>query len=153
MDIGINKDNRIKVVEELNKLLADEVVLGVKTRNFHWNVKGPHFNDLHKFFEEQYNQINDSIDEIAERVRMLDEKPLSTLNEFLSHTRLKESASTLNSNQMIQELLDDQELLIKQIRSSSEFIGELKDSGTEDFLVGLMQEHEKMAWMLRSTLN
>jgi starvation-inducible DNA-binding protein len=90
-NIGLSKEQREGVVLMLTPLLADEYLLYTKTRNYHWNVVGPQFNDLHKFFEAQYEELEDIVDDVAERARSLGGKAIGTLVEFLKHTRLKES--------------------------------------------------------------
>src|SRR2546425_9442905 len=89
-NIGLTDPQRAGVIDILNTLLADEYLLYTKTRNYHWNVVGPQFNDLHKFFEAQYTELNEIVDDVAERARSLGGKAIGTLVEFLKHTRLKE---------------------------------------------------------------
>ena len=89
-NIGLSDSNRDGVVKLLTPLLADEYVLYTKTRNFHWNVVGPQFNDLHKFFEGQYEELDDFVDEVAERIRQLGAPSPGTLTEFTKTSRLKE---------------------------------------------------------------
>lgn len=153
-NIGLNNKNRDAVVEILNRLLSDEYVLYTKTRNYHWNVVGPQFNDLHKFFEAQYDELNDIVDEVAERARSLGGPSLGTLKEFLQHTRLKEHPGEYpNAQKMLQNLLADHEAIIRYLREDLVTVGEkYGDAGTNDFLTGLMEQHEKMAWMLRAFL-
>lgn len=153
-DIGISDKNRDAVVAILNNLLADEYVLYTKTRNFHWNVTGMHFNDLHKFFEAQYEALNGSIDEIAERARSLGGRSLGTMADFLKVARLKEYPKEYpDAKKMVLELLEDHEELINILREDLASCAErYKDAGTSDFLTGLMEQHEKMAWMLRAHL-
>lgn len=91
-NIGLSDEQREGVVGILNTLLADEYVLYTKTRNYHWNVVGPQFNDLHKFFEAQYNALNEIVDDVAERSRALGGSALGTMTEFLKFTRLKEES-------------------------------------------------------------
>lgn len=146
MNIGI-KDST-KTVDLLNKLLANELVLYQKTRNFHWNVEGPHFNDLHKLFEEQYDELAEHGDEIAERVRTLGHRPLSTMTEALEAASLQEKPCDFpKAEAMVEQLLADHEQIIREIRK---MIDQVEDVGSEDFLTGLLQAHEKTAWMLRS---
>lgn len=151
-NIGIAEKNRTAVVKILNTLLSDEYVLYTKTRKCHWNVAGPHFNDLHKFFESQYEALNGIVDDVAERARSLGGISFGTLNEFLKHTRLKESpGKNPNAPAMIQDLLKDHEAITQTLRSDLEACADqYADMGTSDFLTGLMEQHEKMAWMLRS---
>lgn len=153
-DIGITDDHRTAVVTILNSLLSDEYVLYTKTRNYHWNVVGPQFNDLHKFFEAQYGELNDLIDEVAERARTLGGPAFGTLAEFARHARLKEHpAQALDSAAMLASLLADHEAIVRQLRADLEVAATThRDAGTSDFLTGLMERHEKMAWMLRAFL-
>ena len=153
--LGIEEDNRIAVVGVLNALLSDEYVLYTKTRNFHWNVTGPNFKALHGFFEEQYRQLDEAVDLVAERARKLGGDAAGTLEEFLELARLEEapSASPPPANKMLATLLADHEKVIRQLREDIKACEETyDDQGTMDFLTGLMEEHEKMAWMLRAHL-
>lgn len=151
--IGIDEEQRKKTVEQLNQLLADEFLLYVKTRNYHWNVTGHQFNDFHKLFEEQYQQLEGFIDDIAERVRTLGYRPLSSMKEYLDKAQLEENASQLEAEEMIRDLYKDHETIVRTLRDSIEnsesYVG---DVGTEDFLTGLLKDHEKITWMLRSIL-
>jgi len=153
-NIGITEQNRHKIVEILSSILSDEYVLYTKTRNYHWNVVGPHFNEYHETFEEQYDGLADDVDEVAERIRSLGFKAPSTLSEFQKNSQLKEHPGEYpDANTMVSNLLGDHETVIKTIREKVSLIsGEFGDVGTEDFLVGLMEKHEKTAWMLRSIL-
>ncbi len=149
-NIGLNDATRGQVADILNALLADEYVLYTKTRNFHWNVTGPHFNDLHKFFESQYDELDEIIDDVAERIRMLGERPVASLAGFLKHARLAESPTTLSAGEMITVLLQDHEAMVRQMRADVARTGELGDAGNQDEITGWMESHEKMAWMLRA---
>ena len=105
-NIGIADKDRQAVAEILNTLLSDEYVLYTKTRNFHWNVTGLQFNDLHKFFEAQYEELDDIVDEVAERARSLGARAFGTLEEFRENTRLKETPGTVPpAKEMLAELL------------------------------------------------
>ena len=153
-NLGLNNEQREGVVKILNTLLSDEYVLYTKTRNYHWNVVGLQFNDLHKFFEEQYTQLNLIVDEVAERARTLGGWSLGTLAEFTQQTRLKEHPGKYpNAQDMISNLLADHEAIIRYLREDLETVADkYHDIGTNDFLTGLMEQHEKMAWMLRAFL-
>lgn len=152
--IGLKESSRITVLALLDRALADEYVLYTKTRNFHWNVTGPRFNELHKFFEAQYETLNAIIDEVAERSRALGGRSLGSMKEFLGKARLTESQSlALKSEAMLTELLSDHESLIRALRSGVDEAAAEGDQGTADFLTGVMVQHEKMAWMLRSYVN
>lgn len=152
VNIGISEKNRREVTRILNRLLSDEYVLYTKTRNYHWNVTGQNFSELHKFFEEQYEALDDIIDEVAERARSLGGRSLGTLGEFLKETSLGESPRDYpNSRKVLANLLADHEMLIIRLRGDLEAcVSKYGDMGTSDFLTGLMERHEKMAWMLRA---
>lgn len=153
-NIGISDKNLQKVANLLNPLLADEFALYVKTRNAHWNVTGDNFYELHKFFEKQYNELEEIMDEVAERVRMLGHFSIGTLSDIVKNTRLTENkADNGQQKNLIRGVLDDQETIIRILRKDiEEAENELKDTGTTDFITGIMEKHEKMAWMLRSYL-
>jgi starvation-inducible DNA-binding protein len=153
-NIDLSEEQRAGVVKILNAMLSDEYLLYTKTRNYHWNVTGPQFHDLHKFFEEQYTELNEIVDAVAERARALAGWSFGTLSEFSQHSRLKEHPGQYpKSREMIANLLGDHEAIIRQLRSDLETCADkYHDIGTSDFLTGLMEQHEKMAWMLRAFL-
>lgn len=152
-NIGLTPEAQSQIGDILNARLSDTVVLYIKTRKYHWNVTGIDFAQLHEFFEEQYTQLEASMDEIAERVRQIGCVAHGTLSEF-SRTATLEEQPGVNpaANQMIRDLLADHEAVIRQLRQDVDTTAELHDQGTSDFLTGLMEAHEKMAWMLRAHL-
>lgn len=152
--IGITEKNRQIIADELAKLLADEYVLYTKTRKAHWNIEGADFYAVHKFFEAQYEQIDEIIDQVAERIRSLGHYAPATLKSFLELTHLTEMSDTKNDSQgFIKELLEDHESVIITLRENiNPFAEKYGDAGTSDFITGLMEIHEKMAWFLRSHL-
>ncbi len=131
-------------------LLADTYLVYVKTQNFHWNIRDPRFFSLHKFFEEQYQSLAAAIDEIAERIRMLDAKAPGSLNSFLELTRLDDAKDELSADAMLKALLQDHQNIIQWIRQEIEPTSKLGDEGTADLLVQRLRAHEKAAWMLKS---
>ena len=143
---------RSAVTDILNRLLSDEYVLLTKTRNYHWNVTGPQFNDLHKFFEAQYDELNDLVDEVAERARQLGGRAFGTLVEFTKTSTLVEQPGVSpQAAEMIRTLLADHESIIRALRAAIGPVAEKHgDVGTSDFLTGLLEKHEKTAWMLRA---
>lgn len=153
-EIGIKKENRKAVVSMLNQLLADEHILYIKTRKAHWNVEGSDFHAQHVFMEEQYNILEKAIDEVAERIRMLGFYAPGTMKAFLEQSQLKENGPKVNNSAGFNEvLLADHDSIIKFIRKHiAEHEEEHNDAGTADFITGLMQTHEQMAWMLRASL-
>jgi starvation-inducible DNA-binding protein len=154
LNIGLSEQERKGVGDMLNALLADEYVLYTNTRNYHWNVVGPHFHDLHKFFESQYEELDEVVDEVAERGRALGGTALGSLTEFLKQTRLKEHhGQSTSALEMVNNLLFSHEAIIQSLRVDLESCADkFHDMGTNDFLTGLMERHEKMAWMLRAML-
>ena len=152
--IGIKGENHSKVAHILNGFLADEFLLYLQTRNAHWNIEGPDFHTMHKFFEEQYEQLDEIMDEVAERIRMLGHYAPATMKSYLELTHLSEKSREKNdSTGFIRELLVDHESIIIRLRQHINlFANELKDIGTSDFITGLMETHEKMAWVLRAHL-
>ena len=153
-NIGIVDTNSLSVAKQLSKILADEYVLFTKTKNAHWNVEGADFYDKHKFFETQFRQLDDIIDSVAERIRTIGHYAPATLSSFLNLTEFTEKNSEKNdSKAFIKELLMDHESMIIKFRENiNRFAEKYKDIGTSDFITGLMQEHEKMAWLLRAHL-
>lgn len=135
----------------LNTLLADEHVLYVKTRDYHWNVQGLHFAALHGLFEQQYDTLKLRGDLIAEQVRKLEGKAIGSMQQFLDQTRLNEQpGQELGEQAMIKNLLSDHESIMETLEEEIEFAGENADEGTVDMLVQTLREHQEMAWMLRS---
>jgi starvation-inducible DNA-binding protein len=153
-NIGINEKDRQAVSVELSKLLADEFVLYTKTRNAHWNIEGIDFHSMHLFFEAQYEQLDEIMDGVAERIRTIGHYAPATLKSFLQLTHLSEYAENKNnSSEFIKELLADHESIIEFIRGNiNPFSSKFNDAGTSDYVTGLMETHEKMAWMLRAHL-
>jgi len=152
--IGINEESRKAVSDQLAKLLADEFVLYTKTRNAHWNVEGTDFHSMHLFFESQYEQLDDFMDSVAERIRTIGHYAPATLKSFLDLTHLTEKTRDKNDSlSFIKELLEDHESIIEFIRGNIDpFASKYHDYGTSDYITGLMEDHEKMAWMLRAHL-
>ena len=150
--IGITENNRIAVATELSKILADETVLYIKTKNAHWNVEGPDFYDKHKFFEAQFGQLDEIIDNVAERIRTIGHYAPGTLKAYLGLTHLTEQTRTKNDGQgFIKDLLEDHESIILNLRENIKSFGdEHHDLGTSDFITGMVETHEKMSCFLRS---
>jgi len=151
-NIGITEENKKAVAVELSKILADEYILYTKTRNAHWNIEGPDFYSVHKFFETQFEQIDEFVDSVAERIRSLGHYAPATLKQFLELTHLTEQSRGKNDSQgFFKELLADHETIIIHLRENiNPFSEKHHDLGTSDFITGLMEQHEKMAYFLRS---
>jgi starvation-inducible DNA-binding protein len=141
-----------KITAGLSQLLANTYVLYVKTQNFHWNVTGPHFYTYHELFEAQYKQLGEAIDIIAERIRSLHDVAPGSMAELLKSAALQESTGHKNAKSMLQELLANHELIGNEIVSLFEIAKAGDDEVTLDLLIERKAEHDKMAWMLHSSL-
>jgi len=154
IEIGIKANHRAAVVKMLGQVLADETVLYIKLRNYHWNVEGIHFQQLHALFQEQYTALEVQIDDVAERIRSLGHYSPGSMGAFRELSRLKESDNLGGDGVlMLQNILADHEMIIQVLRHDLDAaMEEYHDAGTSDFLTALMEAHEKMAWMVRSHL-
>ena len=152
---GIVPEHLAEVAHSLGNILSDEFVLYTKTLNAHWNVEGPDFYDKHLFFEKQYTELFEMIDQVAERIRTLGHFAPGTLRQFLQLTHLTEASREKNdARSYIQLLLADHESLIMHLHETINlFAGRFKDMGTSDFVTGLMEKHQKMVWMLKAHMN
>lgn len=149
---GINEENRKKIAEGLNRLLADSYTLYLKTHNFHWNVTGPMFNTLHLMFEGQYDELAIAVDLIAERIRALGYPAAGSYVQFAKLTCVPEETGLPSAEKMIEQLVHGQEAVVRTARSLFPLVEEANDEATADLLTQRMQLHEKNAWMLRSLL-
>lgn len=150
--IGISDEQRLAIAEGLKKVLADSYTLYLKTHNFHWNVRGPMFRTLHLMFEEQYTELAEAVDLIAERIRALDVLAPGSYKEFAQLTRIPEGDGRSDAKTMIRELAEGQEAVTRTCRELFPIVEEANDQPTADLLTIRMQTHEKNAWMLRSLL-
>ena len=153
-NLGISEKDLQKTNKTLTVLLANETVLYLKTRKFHWNISGNSFLELHVFFQDQYKALEEIIDEVAERIGKLGNHTIGTLQEFSEHTTLKESPGKYPSQkEMIAKLLEDHEQMSVPRGNLKNIEKEGLDAGTVDFITGLMQQHETFAWKLRRYTN
>tara|TARA_R110002072_G_scaffold172324_2_gene326342 strand:- start:5075 stop:5566 length:492 start_codon:yes stop_codon:yes gene_type:complete len=146
--LNLDKEKTNLTVNELNILLADFHLYYQKLRNFHWNIVGKSFFDLHLKFEEMYDDTKLKVDEIAERILTLRYQPTSNLSEYLKASNIKESKASLSDVQMIDTLIDDHALLLKQMRKVIAAADQAKDEGTIDLIGAYIRELEKTTWML-----
>lgn len=151
-NIGIEDKNREGVIRILSKLLADEYTLYTKTRKYHWNVTGPRFQQLHVVFKVQYTELDVIVDDVAERIPQLGGKAVATLKEFQELSQINEDIGQYpDADKMLSNLLADHEAIIRSTRIDADECDEKHhDMGTNDFLVGLVEQHEKIAWMIRA---
>lgn len=152
MDIGISEKDRARIVEGLNRLLADTYTLYLKTHNFHWNVTGPMFQTLHLMFMDLYNEQWLAVDAIAERIRTLGFPAPGSYREFAELTCIKECEGAPNARDMIRQVVDGQESVVRTAREIFPVAEKAGDQPTLDLITQRMQIHEKNAWMLRSLL-
>ena len=152
-NIGLTAKNAQEIALILNKILADEHILYAKTHNYHWNYEGDNFMEMHKFYEGQYEELAEIIDDVAERIRHIGHFAEGRLKEYLKLTQLEEPAPSTEQQEQVRNLHDDHEIVIRHLRKMVDHLtDDLKDAGTADFLTGLMEKHEKIAWMLRAYL-
>lgn len=157
--VGVIKDEEAKVTTDfLNHLLANEFALFTKTLNYHWSVTGPRFKSLHTFLEGHYESLLAIMDGLAERVRIIGDKPIGTVKEMKSVMDIDEAAGKeLSANEMLADLysthLSIQESVKEFIRAEESEKIFKSDPGTEDHLVGVLQKHEMMSWMIKSHLD
>jgi len=147
-----SKSKRVVVVNDLKILLSNSYVLYVKTQNFHWNVIGPRFHQLHVLFQEHYTELAEAIDEIAEQIRILQGTPPSSMSEFLNLSTLDESSGKLSEDEMLSSLLEDNEKLVEQLIQWIEAAQKSGDESSADLFVGRLRDKEKNSWILRNYL-
>lgn len=152
INIGINTEDREVIVEGLSRLLADSYTLYLKTHNYHWNVTGPMFTSLHTLFEEQYTALAEAVDVIAERIRALGEFAPGSYQAFAELTEIKEETEVPQADQMLKNLLNSHEIIIRHARELLQSDAIETDEVSGDLLTQRMEFHEKNAWMLRSLL-
>ncbi|MEJ2604517.1 MAG: DNA starvation/stationary phase protection protein [Gammaproteobacteria bacterium] len=152
IDIGIDEKDRRQIADGLSRLLADSYTLYLKTHNYHWNVTGPLFATLHTLFEEQYTELAEAVDEIAERIRALGFKAPGSYSAFAKLTDIEEETGEPSAEEMIERLVLGQEAVVRTARQIFPAVDEAHDEPTADLLTQRMQIHEKNAWMLRSLL-
>lgn len=148
--LGFDTEETTAIVESLNKLMANYHIHYQKLRNYHWNVEGHSFFELHEFFELEYNAVKLQIDEIAERIRVFGKKPVSTLKEYLAMSEIKETANDLKADEMGEEILSDFEMLISLCIEAHEKTALAGDLATSDLLIAYIKRTEKSHWMLSS---
>lgn len=152
IDIGISSADRQAIAQGLGKLLADTFVLYLTTHNFHWNVTGPMFQTLHTMFMEQYTELWNALDEIAERIRALGHPAPGSMSDYLRLTRLEEVSGVPRAEEMVKILVTGHEAVCKTAREIVPLVEAAHDEPTLDLLTQRLQIHEKTAWMLRSLL-
>ena len=152
IDIGISAQQRQQISEGLSRVLADTYVLYGKTHGFHWNVTGPMFNTLHLMFMEQYTELWNALDVIAERIRALGVVAPHGGSTLATLASIEEAQQQPAALAMVQELMSGHEAVARTARSLFPLVDAAGDEPTADLLTQRLQIHEKTAWMLRSLL-
>ena len=150
IDIGITEQDRTNIAEGLKRLLADSYTLYLQTHNFHWNVTGPQFRELHLMFEEHYTELATAVDEIAERIRTLDVAAPGTYKAFAELSSIQETEGVPSAKDMIGILTRGHEQVVKTCREVLGPAQEAGDESTAALVSDRMRVHEKTAWMLRA---
>ncbi|WP_341215860.1 Dps family protein [uncultured Wocania sp.] len=148
--LNMKDEELLKVVVELNILLADYHIYYQKLRSNHWNIIGKNFFDLHEKFEDMYNDARVKIDEIAERILTLRYHPMSKLEDYLKTSSILEDAPIKTDQDMVKEVLKDHKILLKQMSSVIKKANEVSDEGTLDLIGAYIRELEKTSWMLNA---
>jgi len=152
IDIGIPERDRKKIAEGLSRLLADTYGLYLKTHSFHWNVEGPMFNTLHLMFMDQYTELWNALDEIAERIRSLGYPAPGTYRDFARLSKIEDTEGVPEAMEMVGLLVRGHETVARTARDVFKAADKGGDESTADLLTQRLQIHEKTAWMLRSLL-
>lgn len=152
INIGIDDEARAQIAQGLSRLLADSYTLYLKTHNYHWNVTGPRFRDLHLLFEEQYSELATAVDLIAERIRTLGLQAPGSYSAFAKLTQIQEEDSIPSAEQMLQNLIIAQETLVRTAREVLPTAQDADDESSASLIADRMVVHEKSAWMLRSLI-
>ncbi|MES2624747.1 MAG: Dps family protein [Pseudomonadota bacterium] len=152
IDIGIDEKQRLQIAEGLKELFADSYTLYLQTHNFHWNVTGPQFRELHLMFEEQYNELALAVDLVAERIRTLGVYAPGTYKALSSLSNIKETQDIPAANDMLVLLTKGHEQIVKTCRKVLKVAQKGNDESTASLVSDRMVLHEKTAWMLRSMM-
>lgn len=153
VNIGIDETARQEIAEGLSRLLADSYTLYMMTHNFHWNVTGPFFRDLHLLFEEQYTDLAEAVDVIAERIRTLGFPAPGTYKAFSEMSSIREVDGVPSAEEMVRILVEGNEAVVRTAREVLPSAQRANDESTDSLIADRMNVHEKSAWMLRSFLD
>lgn len=152
MTTAFTDTNTTNIAKGVSSILADTYTLYLKTQNYHWNVTGPRFPQLHEMFEKQYTEMAIAVDEIAERIRALGFKSPGSLEDFLKLTSLTEDKGHTEADEMIKKLVHDHTIIAEKSREVIRMADESNDEATADLLASRIKVHEKTAWMLKSVI-
>lgn len=150
--IGLDATYAKSVSEKLNLLLSNVQVFYQNVRGFHWNITGKQFYQLHSYFEDLYNDLNEKADEIAERILILGEQPVHAFSKYIKLSTIKEIENVSTFEGTVNEVLNTLKMLVEQEREILKFAGEADDDGTVDLMNGYISEQEKAIWMISAML-
>ena len=150
IDIGISQQDRELVADQLKYLLADSYTLYLQTHNFHWNVTGPMFTQLHQMFEQHYTELAIAVDDIAERIRSLDVAAPGTYKAFSDLSSIDEVDGVPAANEMITLSTKAHEQVVRTCRTALAIAQQADDESSVALISDRMRIHEKTAWMLRA---
>jgi len=145
-------DKKMSLIKGLEQVLADTYALYLKTQNYHWNIEGKRFRELHAYFEDQYNDLAEAIDTVAELIRGFKVKTIGTFDAFKNLTKIKDAKSDITDEEMLKDLLADQDVMLDTLKKALDAAKAADDEVVCDFLIGRMTIHSKNAWMMRSSL-
>ena len=140
---------REDLIAQLEVLLADTYAIYLKTQNYHWHVTGPQFKALHELFETHYLELAEAVDAVAEQLRIMDHKAPATFKELDGLKTLKDGDADADANQMVTELAEDHNTLVKDLNRALKLAEEIHDEGAVNLLSDRVSAHEKARWMLR----
>lgn len=146
--LGFSSIESASVVKALNSLLANYQVHYQKLRNYHWNVVGPDFFELHEIFEEEYKAVHEQIDKIAERIRVFGQRPKSTFHEYLERSEIKEPTSAMTGHEMVRDIKSDYEILLSLMIDVTHASASIGDTATDHMITRFVERIEKRHWML-----
>ena len=152
VNIGIEESDRQSIAQGLSRLLADTYSLYLKTHYFHWNVTGPMFHSLHQMFEEEYVELAQAVDDVAERIRTLGAVAPGSYSQFAELSSVPETRDVPNAQEMVRLLVEGNEAVVRTARAAFPAAERAGDEATADLITERMRTHEKTAWMLRSMI-
>ena len=148
--IGLSKDYSDQMIDKLNDLLSNVQIFYMNVRGFHWNITGKYFFNLHEKFENLYDDLNEKADEIAERILMLEGKPLHSFSEYLKMSEIKEKTGISTDSGTVKEVIEDLSVLLSIEREIASLAADNNDDGTIDLVAGYISGQEKLIWMLNA---
>ncbi len=150
--IGLSKDYAVKVEQEMNKLLASFTIYYQNLRALHWNIRGPQFFQLHEKFEVLYTKAAIEVDDLAERILILEGTPLHTLEDFIKVSEISSSKNVTDDKHAVKLIMDNLSKLLISERKILELSNKNIDDGTSDLMTRLINDQEKDHWMMRAWL-